>query len=444
MSLTIHNWPFLPEGQRTPEQNERWWAECYVPSPADVTLHGIAHSVIAAGGTGSGKSTALRWFEKAWADRLLLVRYPVARWPGEPHAWVAGYGHLGQIMACSSMTIKKLVTKDPSILDNLSEINLEYMRWLIEKYTGKRAFRRWVDTLNCQLLTDTMAEPFEDIYPSDADLLDVQGQIEELVTLSRRFGYEGVGVLVDVNRAEIDNELKLAKVEELFGWLTPLQFEGFAIKAALPEEIVEESNLIELSRGRISFASLRWSSELCRELTSRLIRAATDHQLAGLTALASDSVWTYLEDEIQTLYGESSPRVWVHLTRILLDEYLKQAKKLAEKNRSALLWTFYAKHVPLRIDRSRQAVWRGKQEIPLDDQPFIFLETLWVHQGKKDADQEEERGDANRALLEIAGSQGNLNTIASRLRKKIEPFPENPIYLQNSRSQGYWLEHVIG
>ena len=50
MSLPVSRWPFVSAEERTPEQEERWWTECYVPSPADVTLRGIAHSVIAVGG----------------------------------------------------------------------------------------------------------------------------------------------------------------------------------------------------------------------------------------------------------------------------------------------------------------------------------------------------------------------------------------------------------
>ena len=142
MSLVVAQWPFLPKEQRTPEQNQRWWRECYASTLAEMTLRGTAHSVVVYGGSGSGRSMALQAFEKEEAESLLIVRYPVARWPGERHAWAAGYGHLGQIMACTSMVIKKLITDQPEKLNRLSEVNLEYLRWLIEKYTGERTFRR--------------------------------------------------------------------------------------------------------------------------------------------------------------------------------------------------------------------------------------------------------------------------------------------------------------
>ena len=154
MTLTVADWPFLPEEKRTPEQNECWWRECYVSPPADVTLRGVAHSVIVTGRAGSGKSALIKAFERIEAERLLIVRYPLARWPDEQHAWISGYGHLGQIMACASMRIKDLLKARPVSLSGLSKINLEYLRWLIQKYTGERSFRRWADELNYGPLLD--------------------------------------------------------------------------------------------------------------------------------------------------------------------------------------------------------------------------------------------------------------------------------------------------
>ena len=288
--------------------------------------------------------------------------------------------------------------------------------------------------LSYQPLLDLMVEPFDDIYSTDAELLDVQGQIEELVTLSRRFDFEGVAVLVYVNELEVVNELILAKVKELFGWLTPLQFEGFAIKAALPEKIVQQAQLIERTRGRVSFASIDWSIEQCRDIGNRHLRVATDHQLGSLAEIATVELLNRLEREIQTLYGAPSPRGWLWLTATLLNGYTKNNQKLTVKRCEELIRTYFANYVPLKIDKARKGVWRGVNFIPLDDQPFSFLEVLW---------QNRDLGDANQALFRIAGSQGNLNTIASRLRKKIEPVPKQPVYLRNTRSQGYWLENVV-
>ncbi|MBN1995310.1 MAG: winged helix-turn-helix domain-containing protein [Anaerolineae bacterium] len=434
MSLTVAEWPFLSEEQRTSAQNERWWAECYVPSPADVTLRGVAH-VIAFGGPGSGKSAAIKALERTETPRLLIVRYPIDRWPGGEHAWSSDYNHLGQMMACISMVIKKFLTAHPHQLDQpqLSITNRVYLRWLIEKYGGPRAFERWADELNQQALLKLLEHPFKDLYPTDTELLDVQGQIEELVTLSRRVGFEdGVAVLVDVNEADLDEPI-LAKMADLFGWLTPLQFEGFAIKAAIPEHAIDQAKLIDKSRGRITFTSLRWPAEDCRELSNRYVQAATDNRRRALTDIAAPELLTALEHKIQPIYGGPTPRAWVGLTATLLNQYAHNGQKLTGQNYNDLVHAYFANHVHLKLDRTCRGVWLGAQFISLDEQPFAFLEVLWQYR---------QSGDANPALLKIAGTQGNLNTIASRLRKKIEPVPDKPVYVQNTRSQGYWLENA--
>jgi hypothetical protein len=395
----------------------------------------LPHSVIISGGSGSGKSTALQALEKQETGRWLIFRYPIERWPGEPYAWASGYQHLGQMMACAAMTLKDFITHHPHKIEALSDTNLEFLRWLIEKYSTARAFRRWADDLNQTALLNLLKQPFEDIYLTDTALADVQGQIEELIMVSRRFGFAGVVVVVDVNSAETINETILEKMTSLFGWLTPHQFEGFAIKAGLPERVVEKAKLVDRSRGRISFASLRWSSESCHEVCSRHLQAATKNKLKDLSELASKELLTALETSIIPAHGTPQPQAWLRLTLKLLESYLKSGQPLSLAHHSDLIRDYFVNYVPLRFDKERQGVWRGVEFIPLDEQPFSFLEILWQYRDGRYA---------NEALLrDVAISQANLNTLASRLRKKIEPIPDRPIYLLNSRSQGYILENVI-
>lgn len=435
MSLTISYWPFLPEEQRTPEQNERWWAECYLPTLTDVTLQGTAFSVVVSGESGSGKSVALRALARAVAADLLLLHYPFDYWPEQPNAPAAGFHHLGQIMACAAAAIKNLLTQHPHKITDLTSINLEFLRWLIEKYSGARAFRRWADALEHPALLDLLESSFVDLYPTDTTQADAQGQLEELVTLSRRLGFNGVAVFVDIGEPETANATLLEKVAGLFGWLTPLQIEGFAIKAALPARVVEQANLVERSRGRVTFASLRWTIENCHEVSARYLAAATAGKLSSLQKMASTRLLALLDEQIKEVYPLSSPQPWLKLTALLLDHYAKCGHRLTEAQYSELACAYFSRFVPLRFDRQRRGVWRGLQWIALDDQPLKFLEILWTYR---------DGGDPNQALMEgFKNSKANVNTLASRLRKKIEPVPEQPIYIHNSRSQGYWLENIV-
>jgi DNA-binding response OmpR family regulator len=87
--------------------------------------------------------------------------------------------------------------------------------------------------------------------------------------------------------------------------------------------------------------------------------------------------------------------------------------------------------VPLRLVPEQMAVWRGPQLLTLDRQPFELLRKLFDLQGQP----------APEALLQIAGTQANLNTLIGRIRKIIEPIAKTNIYIQNKRDLGYWLEN---
>ena len=92
---------------------------------------------------------------------------------------------------------------------------------------------------------------------------------------------------------------------------------------------------------------------------------------------------------------------------------------------------FYQRHVPLRLVPEQMGVWRGPQLLTLDRQPFELLRKLFDLQGQP----------APEALLQIAGTQANLNTLIGRVRKIIEPIAKTNIYIQNKRDLGYWLEN---
>jgi len=48
-----------------------------------------------------------------------------------------------------------------------------------------------------------------------------------------------------------------------------------------------------------------------------------------------------------------------------------------------------------------------------------------------------------RVNSDLVASKNNLHTLASRLRKVIEPDPADKVYLKNRRDEGYWLENFV-
>lgn len=427
MTLKIERWPFLPFESRSPQETERWWAECYVPTVAADMLQDLSRSVIVSGCAGSGKSVAAAALVRETAGRSLIIEYPPAYWPGGKHAWLTEGNHLRQMMACAANRVRELLSSQPDLLAGLTVVKQEFLRWLIQKHLDERALPRLADKIKSPDSQPLFNLPFKDIYSTDSTPAHAKGQIEELVDLVEGLGFETVIVLIDLP----ETNSQLEGVAGLFEWLELLQHPGFTIKTTLPETAVEGARISDEVRGRITITPLLWSRKTCQMVANRHLRAAIPSQRRELADLAVSSLLDELAAEVEKLFDQPTPRGWMALAAALLESYATTNKPLANADRDKVVCAFYAKCAPLRLDRSRQGVWRGPQFIALDDQPFRFLEVLW------------EAGDSSttmNALLEIAGSKENVNTLASRVRKKIEPVPKTPIYFHNERGQGYRLD----
>lgn len=420
----------------SPEKNAHWWDVCYVELPAQVTLRGVDRSVVVVGGPKSGKTTALRAFERAEQERLFLVWYPLDRWYGEANAWLAGEGnHLSQIMACAAVKVRNFISRNPEKLKELTPLNLEYLRWLVKKHSARRTFSRWADSLAYSPLLQLVNKPFEDIYPDATALHDAQGQIEELVTLSRRLDFDGVAVLVDLPPSTAETRPHPGKVADFFSWLVPLQIQGFALKAGIPQAMVEQTDLPVLVRDRVTFTFIEWRLDDFLRLADKYVAIATRGQRQTLASLVDPALQNIIVEHLQELYSHMLPEIWLKLVQVLLKNS-EQGQVLKATDADVILHTYYANYVPLKFDEVERGVWRGKQCIKLDPQPFEFFKILWQYRNSLD--------DPDRALLNLAGGKrGNMNTIASRLRNKIEPAPKLPVYIRNNRSRGYWLENAI-
>lgn len=438
MPLTYAEWPFRPVQERSIEETRRWWQTCYLPGDASQILQSEAHWCIVAGGTGSGRSTAIIDLERHEINTSFIIRYFPERWPGARHALVRDGNHLAQIMAAAGWAVREYLTTHMDMLASLTDMQYSFVRWLLEKFSGPRFYLSWVDGLEVNLASQLRQVTYEDIYPT-TDPFHAQGQIDELANLIRKFGYQRVLLTVDLNQYE--GRTQLTTLGELFDWLDLMHHPGMALVAAIPIEAVQDANLVKRVRGRVSVTHLKWTASQVREIAIRHLRQAIEDPQARWEDFVSAPLARELENLLLAEYGTYVPLGWVALAESVLS-LLKEASPispfpLTQQHKGQIAHAFFARHMRLQIDPNRHGVWRGPRLIKLPPQRLQFLNIL--HERNGIPVNSEDRG-----LIALAGNKGNIHSLASRTREQIEPFPDKPIYLLNKRGEGgYWLENCV-
>lgn len=114
MPLSIARWVFQSNQERTQEENERWWQECYTPSPIDAVLQSQPRWQIIVGGAGSGKSTVLTALERQMRERALILRYLSEFFPNAKQILKRGSNHRSQRSAATISTNRQRFDQCPS------------------------------------------------------------------------------------------------------------------------------------------------------------------------------------------------------------------------------------------------------------------------------------------------------------------------------------------
>ncbi len=424
MSIQYHRWPFLPVTALPPEQAELWWRDCFVLLPAMTTWQSQAPAMAVVGGAGSGKSTAVAWMRRTLDPNVLVISYDTENWARLTQLGIARSGHtlLAQIFALVSLELIRRLHEQPERAAALvhNPFAAEFLTWLLDTHLERRTFLRFRHRLSLSL-------QLPDLLPEKADLqLAYNGAaLAELLETTQSLGFDRVVLFLDLN--EQWAEANIADLTLLFQAILLLEQQGLLIRAALPESSLEKGKLAMRAAGRLQLARLYFDEGTCCQIVQRCLRVATDGRFELLETLAEPAVLNRAKAEIEKLYGGQSLAGWLHWAETLLAIYNDAPFQDVQE----AVYHYYSRHVPLRLATDRQGVWRGPQFVPLEQRPFELLKVLFQLKGRPSAEE----------LIYAAGnSQQNLNTLASRVRKALEPVPEKNVYIQNSRAAGYWLE----
>jgi len=428
MSISYEKWP-LPGHHRSVEENERWWQECFVRTQAIDSFLGTTHSSGIVGHPGTGKTTALELLAREQRGRALLLNYPIPRWPCGKNPLKPGEGHINQIMSAAAVQIHSLITQQPELFLPLNSIQQEFLFWLIGVGINLRTLQRFIFMLNQK--TAQNIEPVHklpDLYPTSPTALDIRSQIGELIETIRVWRMEKLFLLIDIRELELAHFPN--EVQTLLNWSDLLEQPNFIVRVALPLSAITKHRVIERDNGRLNLVDCHYTPDEIEAITMNVVQAVTNNQNITLDQWMSLELKQQITQEIIQLYNSSAIGGWLNWVEILLFEPHKPLPIETNSRLDLLRYHYYSSHVRLNLDPYQQGVWRGPQFLSLEKQPYELLKKLFELRGQSSPD----------ALLDTAGSQANLNTLTSRIRKQIEPLgTEIPIYLHNRRDLGYWL-----
>jgi hypothetical protein len=437
------SWPFDPQ---EPEDVNRWWETCFYLNPVAQTLLQHPYWSVLFGGPLSGKSSVLAWVRRQQAETALIVDYPPQKWPkpNDPPE----INHLSRMMRLAAEQIRDWIMAQPDRLANLTESQDELLRWLLEKFIHPRAYIRMVDALPPALDADLRRVPFTDLYPTQVDGGDVEGQINELVTLVRRLGKERIIFFIDING--MLRVQQVDQLEALFKWQALKHQDGFQGILALSEMDKRQAEWIELARRRIKPFMLKQNEEQSLAIADRFVALATRGAVERLQDLLTPDQFSWLTQLVQVEFEGQPAGAWVKLAHLLLEQLTSVNQPLQAPEFETLCRNFYCRHLKLYVNlkSDRCGVWRGSRFIPLDPGPYSLVKKMVEKKGEPVF---------NTDIKEKKVNKMNMHTLVHRIREKIEPElgEENqtqpgqskqepaPIYVINKKSYGYWLEHFV-
>lgn len=422
--MNFATWPFVSASNRLPTEEDRWWKECYLPSPLQALAEGYSQGCVILGSYQSGRSMLLAALKRSARPHFLVVEDDYLNQPVQaPPPGNALYRLARQAV----WMIREQQRQQPELLAQIrSRTVLEFLRWGIEKFHGQRAFLRWLDGLPEGIAAQFNDMPFEDFYPTQQEMRDVQGQTEELINLSQKLGYQGVLYLVDVT--PFPTPAQIDELRALLGWRELMHHHGLKLSLALPP-ILPRTEIQRLLRDRLPILEMTESREFIWAVVSLHLKAASDGQIQALEQVCEPVLLQRLEDMLKEEFGCAPLGGWLRLASLILEFLNNPDEPLKEEAFETLRCLYFTRFCPLHSDPNpvRIGIWRGYRWIELDRSLYEFLEMLI--RAKHPVDH-----------ITARTNKSNLHTLASRLRKAIEP-ADRHIYIKNTKGEGYILEN---
>lgn len=257
-----------------------------------------------------------------------------------------------------------------------------------------------------------------------------------------RLGLEGVALWIEADQTlERIAPQTLLILQELYDSLYVTRHPQLYIKCLASPSICR---YLSKNRGvetlSVERASLRWEPSQLLEIVERRIQAVRHHNILRLSDLIHVKQFTSFLSEFS---DAGSPLEWITLTRHLLHQASETKSSLTEAQWLEARRNYCRERVPLWMD-AQGTFWRGAREIveltPRKRSIYPLVRYLYDNPGVHRT---------YRLMDKLGVEETNLNTIVSRARQLIEPFPteadslDDWLYLiTDMRGGGYELQNT--
>ena len=434
-------------------ENEPWLDDVFVSLPALERLK-EGHSTIFYGETGGGKTAmrlALKREQKENVFTALWLPEPILENPAAGTA-LAQQAIKQAVRACLEGLI--LEGSLPERMREPSSHIASALQWFLKNYLPfdpafylQSQAGRLSDS-ETQWYLKLLEQPFPAVITEQASLKD---QILLLLMILRAAKYERLWLAIDgLERwtPRQTGEQVEALLEAVLSTLAFFDLSNVAFKFFLPssfKSILHKTSGVE--RHRAEEVQLTWSAEdLQAMLEKRITYALSSSKKVSLDALCEGGEFLKWLGE----YGGASPRAWLEFTAPFIAEYQRQGKRLT----AAQAREFIRQHpAPLKLDLERQEVWIGQKLIPFNSAAeFRILEYLAARSGKicslenlyyyaqEKLERIPDKGEKEWVVPQTLRKR--IDTLLWRVRQKIEPKPNEPIYLVTHHRKGVELLHA--
>ena len=405
------------------------------------------------GTSGAGK-TALRLFLQSNAPSHVLT----VPWFPEPIANEEINTHLAQAAMRQAIhcLLDRLITVG-CLAERLPEPPdwvAAGLAWYLRRYLPMDA-NFYVESLSSNLAANEIAwyqsileRPERPIFKEDISLND---QLRMLMRILNRANYHYVWWLVDglEKWPEQADDYLAAMIESLLSTLSLFDVPQYVFKLFVP---MNYQNLIRntsgVSRHRVREIVLQWTHHQLTTVLEKRISFALNMPNFSLDNMVTDpNFFAWMEQ-----HGGRTPRGWFSLAAPLVSKFQTTGQPLSSTdwNDSYQFQTY--QQLRLLPDRREVQISDAIIQIGSED-GFKILHYLYKHSGKI-CSLEELYYCAIKELENVPKNskdehwvhktvwRGSLDTILYRLRQKIEPAPDKPIYLVTYPRKGLELRHA--